>query len=207
MMKMRTSTKPISSKKKRIGTEATCPVLCRFGRRGHTFLEAMIAVAIVALVMGIVSVNLFGMMERSRLNKDVGDFARTLRLTAEQAITRGQKLAVVIDVIDGYYSVYEANEENIYDADEIEPLIERQSLDYCYIDDIEFQDGSRQYSGELILYADRQGWTATTIFSLLGLKEQLRFIVCEQVTPRVRVSNQVPDLLLGQEDVSMTTPI
>jgi len=206
-MKMPTSTKPKFSKKKSISAAAGHALLRCFYHRGHTFLEAITAVAIVALVISVVGVNLFGMLERSRLNRDVADFARTLRLTAEQAITRGQELAVVIEVTDGYYTVYEANEKDIYDADEIEPLIERQSLDFSYIDDIEFEDGSRQYSGELILHADRVGWSSTVVFSLLGLKEQPRFVVCEKLTPRVTVSNQPLDLLLGQEDVSMTLPI
>ena len=160
---------------------------------------------LLALAMSIVALDLFGMIGRSVFDKDVGRFARTLRVTAEQAIFRGETLAVVIDVRDGYYTVYEANSEDRYD--DLEPLIDRKGLDECYIETIEFADGSHQFSGELILHATAEGWESSWLFELIDLDERLRWLRCDGFTPRVVVDNQPLEMLEAHSELSMSSSL
>ena len=173
---------------------------------GQTLLEAVLVLALLALILGLVALNLFGMIGRSVFDEDVGRFARTLRLTCEQAMRRRQQLAVVIDVTDGYYTVYEANSQDRY-TDELEPLIEQQGLDECYIDSVELSDGGQQFSGELILHATPQGWQESWLFSFIDLNEQLRWLRCDRRTMRVMVDNQPLVLPEALREVSMTAPL
>ena len=182
----------------------TDTVLAR--RMGFTFLEAIVVVALLALMVTLAAVNLFGAYERARLDRDVARFARTLRLVTEQAVFRGRELAVAIEVTDGYYTIYETDGQGQFDPD-AEPLIDRQSLDYCYIDDMEFADGSHQYSGEVVLYATPQGWSGSVIFNLIGLNEQRLFLTCRSSTTQVIVDNKPLEMPRPQQTVSIGSPI
>ena len=178
----------------------------RARRGGHTLVEAVFAVVVLAIIIGIVAVNLPGIVQSAKFDRDVGQFSRTLRLAAEQAIFRNERLAIVIDVYDGYYTVYEANEDDVYN-EQVEPFIERQGLDFCYIDDIEFEDGSHQYSGELILYATPQGFAAPILMTLIDLEEQYRFLSCRRLTTHVQVSKQPLELPEAKAELSMASGV
>jgi hypothetical protein len=169
-------------------------------------VEAIFAVVVLALIIGIAAVNLPGIVQSAKFDRDVARFSRTLRLAAEQAILRNQRLAIVIDVYDGYYTVYEANEDDVYN-EQVEPFIERQGLDFCYIDDIEFEDGSHQYSGELIMYATPQGFGAPILMTLIDLEEQYRFLSCRRLTTYVEVSKQPLELPEAKAELSMASGV
>ena len=175
-------------------------------RAGYTLIETLFAVVILVILVSIVAVNLPGVIRKSRFDRDVAQFSQTLRIAAEQAIFRNQRLAIVIDVYDGYYTVYPANEQDRY-TDELEPLIDRQGLDHCYIDDIEFEDGSHQYSGELIMYATPTGFGATVLMTLVDLDQQYLFLSCNRLTTQAVVAPQPPDVPLPQTELSLSTPI
>lgn len=174
---------------------------------GFTLLEAMLAVGMVALLAGMAALSVIGQIRRAHFEEDIGRFARTLRITGEHAILSGQTLAVVIRVYDGTYTVYPATAEDVYDADETEPLIDEQILDKNYIDDIEWEDGTKQYSGELILKATPQGWKRSVVLTLLDLDKQSSFLRCERLTPRVVVSHQELNIPETYTELSIDTPL
>jgi len=173
---------------------------------GFTLLETVVVLVIMALMLGIVVGNVFGYLQQLRLNEDVSRFARTLRLSSEEAVMRGREIAVVIEVLDGYYTVYEANDNNIYREIDT-PIIERQGLDICWIDKINHEDGTNQYSGELILRATPGGWNRSVVFDLIDKEGRRRFLRCDHLTTRVIESKQPLELLEPREQVSMTAPI
>ena len=147
-----------------------------------------------------------GMIQRTQLDDDVGCFARSMRTAAEQAAITGRTLAVVIEVTDGFYTVYEANSDNDYGED-ANMILERQSLDRCYIDEIDFEDGTHQYSGELILQVTSQGWTAGVVLNLIDLHEHRRYVRFERQRPRVTVAHEMLYLPEPRSEVSMNTPL
>jgi len=173
-------------------------------RSGHTLLEAVVVIAILALIVSIVGVNYFGAIRGNLIDEDVGLFCRTLRLTAEEAVLRGRELIVVVEVTDGYYTVYESNKEDDYDDEETEPVIDRKSLDVCYLDIIEFDDGTQQFSGELYLRATPEGWKHSILMTLLDDRdEQYRYIRIDRLTTRVLRDRNPLEMLEPQEEVSI----
>jgi len=173
---------------------------------GFTLLETIVVLVIMALMLVIVVGNVFGYIQQLRLDEDVRRFARTLRLSAEEAMMRSRDVAVVIEVLDGYYTVYEAKENDIYREIDT-PLVERQGLDICWIDKINHEDGTNQYSGELILRATPSGWNRSVVFDLIDKEGRRRYLRCDRLTTKVTESKQPLELLEPREQVSMTAPI
>jgi hypothetical protein len=149
-----------------------------------------------------VILNVIPSIERSRVDADVAEFARTLRRATEQAIFRNRNYVVLIDVTDGYYTIYEADSEGVI-SDDAEPLLERKSLDRVYIEEIEHQDGSHQYGSEVELHATPQGWKNSILMVLLDPEERIRFLRCDRMTGRVAVSRLPLELLPALSDVAI----
>lgn len=171
---------------------------CRKSHRGFVLLEIVIVFLILATLIGLASLNLVGLVQRTRLDEDVSRFAQTLRLAAEQAVFLGRDIEILLEVTDGYYTVYEASgletEEGQESEAEQKILIPTRGLNRSYIDVIEYEDGSRQYSGELVLKATPEGWSSTVLFSLLDDRdEHQRYLRCDRMTTRVIVSSQEPE--------------
>ena len=183
---------------------------------GLVLIEIVLVFLIISLLLGIAVPNAIKVIRKTRLDEDAARFARTLRTTAELAVLYGHELDVVIDVTDGYYTIYDKNRkeeqsenETINDGYEyIEPVIERQGLDYCYIEQIDFPDGSHQYSGELILHATAEGWGTSIVFNLIDDRNQRkRYVRCDRQTVRVKESRQPLSMLEAKKEISMTTPM
>ena len=182
---------------------------------GLVLVEIVLVFLIISLMLGIAVPYSIKVVRKTRLDADVARFARTLRKTAELAILYGRELDVVIDITDGYYTIHdrsreeESNDETINDGYEyIEPVIEQQGLDHCYIEQIDFLDGSHQYSGELILHATAKGWGTSVVFNLIDDRNQRkRYVRCDRQTVKVKESRQPLNMLEPKKEVSMTTPM
>jgi hypothetical protein len=162
----------------------------------------VIVFLIIAALMTLVSVNIVGIVQRTRLDEDVSRFAHTLRTAAEQAVFLGRDIEIYLEVTDGYYTVYDTKESET--GEEQIVLIDTRGLDRSYIDVIEYEDGSRQYSGELILKATPEGWSGTVLFNLLDDRdEHERFLRCDRLTTRVLVSSQPLDFPEPLSDLSL----
>lgn len=176
------------------------------GLAGFTLIEMIVVMLIFTLMVSLVAMDVVGVFRRGQLDEDVARFSRTLTLAAEQAIFNRKNYLVVIEVMDGYYTVYEDLGDGQFD--EFDPLLDRESLDWCYLETIEYEDGSQQYSGEVILRATPAGWEHSVLFSLIDDEnDRQRFLRCDRLTPRNAVSNQPLDFLWAQETVSMTVAL
>lgn len=158
----------------------------------------------MVLVATIVSVRVFGWSRHGRLERDAGRFARTLRVAAREAAIRQRNVAVSIDIYDGWYTVYEANERNNYE--DAEPLIATQGLNYYWIDKIDYADGDSQRSGRVIITIAPTGFQSSLLFHLIDRDDRTCYIRCDHFTPNVLVSNQTLELPETRTRVSFTAP-
>lgn len=155
---------------------------------GFVLLELVLISLIMILLITLVSVSIVGSVRRVRLDEDVAQFARTLRLAANQAIFSQKNYTVVIDIMDGYYTVYG---EKVKMNKPAPRLIDTQRLNWCYIESIEFEDRTHQYSGKIVLEATPKGWNQSILFNLIDDRnEQKRFLRCDRFTTRTTVSRQ-----------------
>ena len=234
------------------------------GQAGYMLIEMVLVFTIIGLLLGIGMPVASKVVRRSRLEGDVARFARTLRTAGELAVYYGRELHIVIDVTDGYYTIYDpfrepeedwtkreepgegreeagrdaagsetsgsetasrdvagsgvaGKEDNVapevidkyqIDYSYLEPLMETQGLDRCYIEQIDFVNGTHQYSGELILFATGQGWGASVVFNLIDDRnERRRWVQCNRNTVRVIQSRQPLEMIEPRTEVSMSSPL
>jgi len=189
---------------------------------GYVLIELVLVFFIMVLLMTIVIPNAIDVIQQAQLDEDVAQFARTLRTTAELAILYGYELQVVIDVMGGYYTVYdfhpkedkefdknageeqEDEQEIYYNESEMEPLIAEQRLNRCFIEQINLDDGSHQFSGEYILRATPRGWERSLVFSLIDDRDkQQRWVRCDRMTVRVEMSRKPLEIPEPLEEVSI----
>ncbi len=178
----------------------------RLRNRGLSLLETILAATILTLLVGLVIFDTVGVFRGQRLNRDVSRFVQIMTLTAQQAVFNSNNYLVFIDVNSGIYTVYEEVSKNTYD--EFDPLIDASSLDWCYIDEILYDDGSNQYSGELILRATPRGWDRSVLLNLIDdQNEYRRYVRFERHTLNINVSNLPLDFPEAYEELSMDSPI
>lgn len=167
---------------------------------GFVLLELVVISLIMILLISLVSVSIVGTIRQVRLDEDVAQFARTLRLAVDQAVFSQKNYTIVIDVMDGYYTVYG---EKVNIKDPAPRLIDTQQLNWCYIESIEFEDSTHQYSGEIVLEATPKGWNQSILFNLIDDRnEQRRFLRCDRFTSRTTVSRQPLEMWRPRKSVA-----
>ncbi len=163
--------------------------------------------SVMALLVGLLGVPIIGRIRQAHFREDVGRFARTLRRTAEHAVLAGQSYTIVVEVEDGYYTVYPGNDEDIYDPEEGETLIDEQVLDKSYIVDVETDDGDQSSLSELWIKVGPGGWRSTVTLALKDLDDRDYFIRCDRETPRVMLFMMREEIPESLTDVDMNTPL
>jgi prepilin-type N-terminal cleavage/methylation domain-containing protein len=171
-------------------------------RGGFTFVEVIVVAAIILLLVGFFSLRLLDRIDDAKLDRDVNQFVTTLRGAVQEAILRKENLAVVIEVHDGYYTVYQETEPGKYD-EEVEPLFTTEQLRLCWIDDMQFDDGEHQYSGKITFWATPQGWSGSVLFNLLDDEDRERFVRIDRYTTRVLMDEQPLELLEAKSTITM----
>ncbi|MBI9017429.1 MAG: hypothetical protein JEZ07_09245 [Phycisphaerae bacterium] len=183
--------------------------------KGMTLLELSVIMTIIALTLAIVPFKSAENIRKTDVSQDVQQFADTMRDIAEHAVLTGKSFELVLDITDCVYNVYEAGPENqqdeqkktdiseltddellefedddlLLDEDEKESIFEDLTMLISFIEEIEFSDGSRQYSGELIMRATPGGWDKSVLFQTMDDEnEYMNFIRLDEGTPRVTVS-------------------
>ena len=168
-------------------------------------VELAVVFVIIALLLSLVTIDPVSRIQQARGSEDLFRFTHTLRTAAESAVMQGKKIAVVIDISDGYYAVYKLDrDDSFYDDqdEEQEPFIKPGYLKDNYIEQIDFEDGSHQLSGELVLYATAQGWDRSVVFSLINDQaEQHKFLRCDRFTTNVITSGVPVELLEPVEEL------
>jgi len=174
----------------------------RAGRAGFTFVETIVVAAVILILVAVFSLRLIDRVHDAKLDRDVAQFVNTLRGAVQEAILRQENLAVVIQVHDGYYTVYPETVPGEYD-EESEPLFQREQLRRCWIDDMEFEDGSHQYSGKIAFWATPQGWSGSLLFNLLDKEDRERFVRIDRYTTRVIMDEKPLELVEAKSTITM----
>ena len=172
---------------------------------GSTLVEMVLAILIVALLIGFISVNVEGILRGSRMDRDISQFVNALRRTAEQAILTRESYIVLIEVTDGYYQIYrEPSKKEL--KEEIELLFPEQQLLWSYIYELQDGKGEKQYSGDFRLKASPSGWSDSVLFTLTDEFDQWRYVRCDHLTGQVHISRSPLALPEVRENVSMSEP-
>ena len=76
-------------------------------KQGFTLIEAMIALVITSLMVGIAMLNLKGIFIRSTFKGQVHDFVSTMQTAVRSAAQTGRRYEVIIDLVEQVYVLRE----------------------------------------------------------------------------------------------------
>jgi len=110
------------------------------GHKAFTLIEAMVAMAIVALLVTITVFNLTEPMRRSAFSAQAETFAATMQQAASAARETGRRYEVIIDIIEQQYILRRISSDNLADVLEEEIICVENFSDNCSIDYVEFDD-------------------------------------------------------------------
>lgn len=156
---------------------------------GFTLLEAMIAMAIVALLTSIAVFNLTEPIRKSNFEAQAQSFVSTMQQAAYAASETGKRYEVIVDLAEQQYILREISSDNLVEMLEeeiisVENLNESCSFNYVEFDDPEAKEvlmtentetlqakfragpGGWQYGGKIVL-RDRSGRDHSVIVSTL----------------------------------------
>ena len=169
---------------------------------GYTLLETIMVLTILMVIISLVSVDIFGRIKQWRFNQDVSEFAQMLHQGAEHSVYTNRTHVAVVKVLDKSYAVYPTNAEQKYQRG-VRPLIPQQRLKYSEFDEVKFEDGSNQFSGDVLIYISPQGWQASVLFKLTDDDNRRRYVRCDRFTTRVRYDNKPIDLIAPRANLTM----
>ncbi|MCP4707819.1 MAG: type II secretion system protein [Planctomycetes bacterium] len=171
---------------------------------GYTLLETIVVLTILMIIITLVSMDVFGRIKQWRINEDASRFAQMLHLGAEHSVYTNRTHVAVIRVSDGSYTIYPTNENKEFQRG-VRPLIPREYLKYCEFDVVKFEDGSSQFSGEVLIYISPKGWQASVLFEMSDRNDETRrrFVRCDRFTTRVRYNNQPLELIEARANLTM----
>ena len=99
----------------------------RGGRGGYTLVELMIALTILAIILGLAVPSFAELIERQKISAITADLVAAIRLTRAEAIRRGQRVDLVpVDGTDwgsGWMIFIDGNDNRRVDADEVIILV------------------------------------------------------------------------------------
>jgi len=146
------------------------------------------------IIITVVSVDIFGRIRQWRFNEDVSEFAQMLHLGAEHAVYANRTYVAVIRISGNSYAIYPTNAGQKFERG-LRPLLEPQRLRYCDFEEITFDDGTNQFSGDVLIYISPKGFEASVLFRLQDNDNRRRFVRCDKFTTRVRNDNKSLDLI------------
>lgn len=110
------------------------------GDKGFTLIEAMVAMAIVALLTSIAAFNLTEPIRRSAFSAQAETLVATMQQAATAARETGRRYEVIIDLVEQQYTLRKISSDNLADVLEEEIISVENFSDNCSIDYVEFDD-------------------------------------------------------------------
>ncbi|MGD9109832.1 MAG: prepilin-type N-terminal cleavage/methylation domain-containing protein [Phycisphaerales bacterium] len=179
----------------------TCPAEMRIDtkcRRGFTLVEAMIALVIASLMVGMAMLNLQGTFIRSTFRGQVHDFVSTLQLAARSAAETGRRYEVIIDLVEQVYVLREITSPDLAEILEEEIIVENEFGDNCQVVYVLFDDLVETNEDHQIakFRAGRTGWQNGGKIVLLDRDDNPYTVVVDRMSRLVRLEIGEVDILM-----------
>jgi prepilin-type N-terminal cleavage/methylation domain-containing protein len=108
--------------------------------RGFTLIEAMVAMAIVAMLTTIAVFNLTEPVRKGAFSTQAEGFVSTMQQAAMAAHETGRRYEIIIDIVEQQYILRKISSDNLADVLEEEIITVENFSDNCMVDYVEFDD-------------------------------------------------------------------
>lgn len=163
--------------------------------RGFTLVELIVVVTVLALLVSIAQLNLFGALQRSTFKSQVQGLISTMQMAASGAAQTGRRYEVIVDVSEQTYLLREITGSNLSEILDEEIIVEGQFGDSCRVSYVEFDDGEYTNGGQAKFRIGHAGWMYAGKIVLLDENERSRAVVISRLNPIVQLIEGDPELM------------
>ena len=164
-------------------------------RKGFTLVELIVVVSILALLVLVAQLNLFGALERSTFKSQVQSFVSTMQMAASGAAETGRRFEVIVDVSEQTYLLREITSSDLSEILDEEIIADGLFGDNCRVAYVEFDDGEYTNGGQAKFRIGHAGWMYGGKVVLLDKQEQPHTIIINRLNPIVQLVDGDPELM------------
>lgn len=166
--------------------------------RGFTLVEAMIAMVIASLMVGLATINLRGVFVKSTFKGQVYDFVSTMQMAARSAAQNGRRYEVIVDLIEQKYTLREITSPDLNDYLEEEIISEQNFGENCMVvyilfDDLVETDEEHQIAK---FRTGKNGWQNGGKIVFLDRDENPYTVIVERMNRVVRLESGEADIIM-----------
>ena len=162
---------------------------------GFTLVELIVVVSMLALLILVAQVNLFGALQRSTFRSDIQAFVSALRMAATGAAQTGRRYEMIVDVGEQTYLLREITGSNLAEVYDEEIIVEGQFGSSCRVSYVEFDDGEYTNDGEAKFRVGHAGWMYAGKIVFLDENEQPHTVTFSRLTPMIQLVKGDPELM------------
>jgi prepilin-type N-terminal cleavage/methylation domain-containing protein len=177
----------------RPGQSMLRPGLARI--RGFTLVEFIVVIALLALLVLLAQVNLFGVLRRSTFRSQVQDFISTMQMAASSAAESRRRYEIIIDLAEQSYLLRQITSSNLSDVLEEEVVTQGWFGNNCRVAYVEFDDGDYTNEDRAKFRIGHAGWQYGGKIVFLDDSEQPYAVVVNRLTPIVQLIEGDPALM------------
>jgi prepilin-type N-terminal cleavage/methylation domain-containing protein len=164
-------------------------------RKGFTLVELLVVVSMLALLVLVAQLNLFGALQRSTFKSQVQSFVSTMQMAASGAAETGRRYEVIVDVSEQTYLLREITSSDLSEILDEEIIVEGLLGDSCRVSYVEFDDGEFTNGGQAKFRIGHAGWMYGGKVVLLDEQEQSHAILINRLNPVVQLVDGDPELM------------
>ena len=162
---------------------------------GFTLVELLVMVSILALLIGIAQVTLFGALRGSTFKSQIQGFVSAMQMAASGAAERGRRYEVIVDLDEQTYLLRQITGSDLSEVLDEEIIIDGRFGDSCRVSYVEFDDGEYTNQGKAKFRVGHAGWMYGGKVVFLDESEQAHTVAVGRLAPIVQLIDGDPELM------------
>jgi len=165
---------------------------------GFTLVELIVVVSILALLVLLAQMNLFGVLRRNQFRADVQEFVSAMQMAASAAAESERRYEVIVDIMEQGFLLREIGSSGLVEISDIpdeEIIMQGYFGENCQVVYVEFDDGDYTNESAAKFRAGHGGWQYGGKIVFLDESEQAHAVVVNRICPMVRLVQGDPPLM------------
>jgi Tfp pilus assembly protein FimT len=171
--------------------------------RAFVLVEMILVVSILALMVVMVQMNLFGTLRRSQFKADLQEFVSAMQMAASGAAESNRRYEMIIDLGEQTYMLRQITSSDLSQVLDEEIIVDGQFGEHCRVAYVEFDDGTYTNEGKAKFRVGHKGWHYGGKVVFLDESQQSHSVLVSRITPIIELVDGDPALMTpkGKDEV------